>query len=301
MQSPTFAVVSPSVTPHVQLQTPRLRWKNASLSWDKPPPIRAEIDYPRRDAREPRRQGRSPTPPSAPGPARSGHGGTGAQRRQQTAGGKGKRRPQGSEAGEPLRAGPWEPSARPTLSAARLSCSPQPRSRSAASPSPSGPARKRRWPTSRRPGPPRPITATATSASGQHFRREAAARGPAARRDTRGDPPPLAVRFIGRALLLSSARPAAVRRGELGRLRSRGGSGGKTLGLKKCVRVCDVIHITSEGLCQHTRTACRALPLLCGQRNTKIMDESSALISYIKDTRVLEYRRHHPPTLSDFG
>lgn len=129
MQIPTFAVVSPSVTPHIRLQTPRLRWKNRSLSWDKPPPIRAEINYPRRDAREPRRQGRSPTPPSAPGTARSGHGGPasqlGAQRRQQTAGGKGKRRPQGSKAGEPRRAGPSEPSARPTLSAARLSCSPQ--------------------------------------------------------------------------------------------------------------------------------------------------------------------------------
>lgn len=60
------------------------------------------------------------------------------------------------------------------------------RSRSAASPSPSGPARKRRWPTSRRPGPPRPITATATSASGRHFRREAAARGAATEARQRG-------------------------------------------------------------------------------------------------------------------
>lgn len=32
------------------------------------------------------------------------------------------------------------------------------------------------------------------------------------------------------------------------------------------------------------------------------MAESSVLISYIKDTRVLEYSRNHsPPTLSDFG
>lgn len=51
--------------------------------------------------------------------------------------------------------------------------------------------------------------------------------------DTRDDPPAEEERFIGRALLLNSPRPAAVRGGELGRLRSPGESAvaeGKRLG-----------------------------------------------------------------------